>query len=217
MRRVVHRHHVFPIVGPAFHVLRMRGLHVLDLAKLAGVVKLLDIQVFAAVDDGFGHHVLETGLAHERDDFLGLLDRRRHRHGADDVLARLEGGDRHGGMVGDRAVDVDDIDLRIGQDFTEIGVAVLDPELVADLIEMRLCALGDRRDLSIRMRLIDGNELRTETKPDDADAYLFHGILPCLVGWSIGTIPGVEHEHSREISVIFSRPCGAAKQSRSQT
>ena len=113
----------------------MGGLHVLDLAELALVVEFLDEQIFAGIDDRFGHHVFEACLADQANDLLGLLDRRRHRHGAHDVLAGLQRRDRLRGVIGNRAVDVDEIHVRIGQYLAEIGVAGADPEPVANLIQ----------------------------------------------------------------------------------
>ena len=67
------------------------------------------------------------------DDLPALVDRGRHRHGAHDVLAGLEGGDRHRRVIGNRRVDVDEIDLRVRQHVLVLRVALLDLEGVADL------------------------------------------------------------------------------------
>ena len=172
--RIVHRDHVFPVVGPTFHVLRMRGLHVLDLAELALVIELLDEKVFPAVHDRFGHHVLQSGFADQPDDLPGLVKVRRHRHRAHDVLARLQRCDCLGSMIGNRAVDVDEINVRIGQNLAKIGVASGDAEPIADFVQPALRSLADRRDLGFRVRPIDRNELRTKTKPDESCARFFH-------------------------------------------
>ena len=127
VRGVVHRDHLFPVVRPAVHVLRMRRRQVLDLAQFALLVHLLDEQELAAVDDRLGHHVFQPGLLDEFADLLALFDRRRHRHGAHDVLAGLERLQRHPGVVGNRRVDVDEVDLRVGQHVLELGVPLVDP------------------------------------------------------------------------------------------
>ena len=178
MGRVVHRDHVLPVVGPAFHVLRMGSLHVLDLAEFALVAELLDEKVFAAVHDGLRHHVLEPGFTDEADDLLRLFETRRHRHGAHDVLARLQRRDRLRRVIGDRAVDVDEVDVRIGEQLAEVGVAPGDLKPVADLVQPALRPLADRRDFGFRMRLIDGDELRTEAKPDQSHPRLVHVAFP---------------------------------------
>ena len=125
----------------------MRRREVLNLAEFAFVVELLDEQVFAAVDDGFGHHVFQPGGADQTDDLSGLVQGRRHRHGAHDVLAGLQRGDRLRSVIGDRAVDVDEIHVWIGQHVAEIGVARGDAEPIADFIQSALRSLADRRDV----------------------------------------------------------------------
>ena len=122
VRGVVHRDHLLPIVGPAVHVLRVRGGQVLNLAELALLVHLLDEQELAAIDDRLGHHVVQAGVVDELADLVAFLDRRGHRHGTHHVLAGLEGLDRHPGVIGNRRVDVDEIDLRVGQHVVVFGV-----------------------------------------------------------------------------------------------
>ena len=156
----------------------MRGLHVLNFAEFALVVELLDEQVFPAVHDGFGHHVLQSGFADQSDDLPGLVQARRHRNGAHDVLAGLEGRDRLRSMIGDRTVDVHEIHIRIGQHLPEIGVARGDAKPIADFIQSALRSLADRRDLGSWMRLIDRNELRTEAKSDEPELAPFPWSIP---------------------------------------
>ena len=88
---IVHGNHAFPVLGPSLHVLRVRSGHVLDFAQFALLVEILDEQELSAVDDGLGHHVLQTGLLDQFDDLLTLLDRGRHGHCTHHVFACLEG------------------------------------------------------------------------------------------------------------------------------
>ena len=112
---VVHRRKAFPVAGPAVHVLLVAAAQELDPAELALVVQLLDEQVLAAVDDGLHHHVDLAALSLRLDDLTALVDRGGHRHRAGHVLAGSERGDRLRGVIGDRRVDVDGVDVRVGE------------------------------------------------------------------------------------------------------
>ena len=74
---------------------------ILDLAQLALLIHFLEEQEFAGVDDRFGHHVFQPGLPDQFDDLPAFFNARGHGHGAHHVLARLQRGDRHRGMIGD--------------------------------------------------------------------------------------------------------------------
>ena len=76
------------------------------------------------------------------DDLPALVHRRRHRHRAGDVLAGLQRGDRLRRVVGDRAVDVDGVDVRVLEQLVVVGVARLDAELVAAARRARPCCAG---------------------------------------------------------------------------
>src|SRR5262249_36328632 len=104
VRGVVHGRQTRPVVGPAVHVLLMAATQELDAAQLALVVQLLGEEVLPAVNDGLHHHVDFAGLALRLDDLPAFVDGRRHRHGAGDVLARLEGGEALRGVVGNGGV-----------------------------------------------------------------------------------------------------------------
>ncbi len=77
-------------------------------------------------------------------------------------LPAFEGFQRHPGVVGDRAVDVDEIDVLVGEHFLVIGVAFVDAELVADLVQLGFVPPADGDHVRIRMALIDRNKLRPE-------------------------------------------------------
>ena len=51
------------------------------------------------------------------------------------MLARFQGRDDIAGMVGDRRVDVDRVDVGIRQHVLVAGVAFLDAERLADLVQ----------------------------------------------------------------------------------
>ena len=141
--------------------------HVLDLAELALLVHLLDEQELAAVDDRLGHHVLQAGVGHELANLLAVGDVRRHRHGAHHVLARLQRLLAHPGVVRNRAVDVDEVDVGVRQHLLVLGVSLGDLEGVGHLIHLGLIAAANGHDLGLRMPLIDRNELRTEAQTDN--------------------------------------------------
>ncbi len=169
MGGVVHGDHAFPVFGPAVHVLRVTGGEVLDLAQFAIVVEFLDVEKFATVDDGLGHHVLEAGFLDDLAEFLAFLDGGGHGHGAHDVLARPESLDGLRGVVGDGGVDVDGIYLGILEELVVVHIAFLDVELVGDLDHLLLVATANGHEVYVRVGLVDGNELGSEAKPDDGD------------------------------------------------
>jgi hypothetical protein len=73
----------------------------LNPAQLARIVELFHEQVLAAVDDGLHHHVDLAALPLKFDNLPALVDRRRRRHRAGDVLARLQCGDGLRRMIRD--------------------------------------------------------------------------------------------------------------------
>ena len=135
VRGVPHRRQARPVVGPAVHVLLVAPPQELKPAQLAFVVQFLDEQVFAAVNDGLHHHVDFAALALGLDDLAAFVDRCAHRDGASDVLAGLQGLDRHPGVVGDRRVDMDRIDVGVFQELAIVGIAGLDPVPIAAFVE----------------------------------------------------------------------------------
>ncbi len=67
-------------------------------------------------------------------------------------------------MIWDRAVDVYEVNVRIGQYLIELRVAAVDGELIADAIHLRFIAAADRQHVRIGMRVVDRNELGTKAK-----------------------------------------------------
>ena len=164
---IPHGREARPVVGPAVHVLLMAAPQELEPAQLALVVQLLDEQVFAAVHDGLHHHVDLAALPLGLDDLPALVDARAHRHGAGDVLARLEGRDRHPGVIRDRRIDVDGVDLGVLEHLLVVGVTGGDLVAIAAFIQALLVAAADAVHLRAGIVLIDGDELGAEAQSDD--------------------------------------------------
>ncbi len=169
VRGVVHRWKAFPVSRPAVHVLLVAAAQELDPPELALVVQLLHEQVLAAVDDGLHHHVDLAALALRLHDLAALVDRRRRRHGAGDVLAGLERCDRLRRVIRDRRIDVDGVDVRVAQQILVARVARRDAEPVAARVELGLVAAADGVHLGVRVPLVDRNELGAEPEPDDGN------------------------------------------------
>ncbi len=188
--RVVHRDHPFPILGPTFHVLWVAGLQVLDFSKFTLVEQPFDKQIFAAVDDCFRHHVLQARLFHQVDNLPALVDRRCHRYRAEHVFAGPQGGDRHGGMIGNGRIDMDEVDFRIGQYVVVAGVPFVDTQGIANLVQMALGSLADGNRTGQGMLLVDGDELGPEAQADHGhiELYIFQGPIP---SWGVraGDVP----------------------------
>ena len=175
MRGVVHRRQARPVVGPAVHVLLVRAAQELDPSQLALVVQFLDEEVLAAVDDGFHHHEDLAARPLGLDEPLAVFDAGGHRHGAGDVLAGLEGGEALGGVVGDRRVDVNGVDVGVGEELVVVGVADFDAETVAALLQPLFGAATDGGHLRVGVVLVDRDELGAEAEADDGDADLLVG------------------------------------------
>ena len=106
---------------------------------------------------------------HQVHDLLAVGDAGGHRHGAGHVLAGLERGDAHPGVVRDGRVDVDDVDLRVLEQLLEIRVALLDAEVVAHGVELLRVALADGVAAGVRVLLPEGDEFGPEAEADDGD------------------------------------------------
>lgn len=167
--RVVHGGKAGPVSGPAFHVLLVGGLEELELAELALVVEFLHEEEFAGVDDGFHHHVAQSGRGAEIDDGLAVLDRGGHGNSAGDVFARFQSGNCLLGVVRDGGVEVDGIDLGISEEFVVTRVAFCDAKFVADLVERGLGPLADGDKIGVWMPLVDGDKFGSEAEADDCD------------------------------------------------
>ena len=85
------------------------------------------------------------------------------------MLAGVQGGERLAGVVLDRRVDVNGVDLGVVQDLLEVGVSLGDLPAVAAFVEVFLRPSADRRDLGPRVRLVDRNKLSAKTEADDRD------------------------------------------------
>ena len=98
---------------------------------------------------------------------------------------------------------MDGVDVRVFEQLVVVGVARLDAELVAALVEFRLVAPADGVHLGVRMVLVDGNELGPEAEADDGDADF-------LVGWHAWVLP--DDERSFAASPAESNIMSAASQ-----
>jgi hypothetical protein len=102
-------------------------------------------------------------------DLFAVLDAGGHRHGAGDVLARLQRLDAHPAVIGNGRVDVHGVDARVLEHRFEVRVAHVHAEGVADGVELLRVALADGVAGRERMTLPDGDEFRPETEADDGD------------------------------------------------
>ena len=150
----------------------MARLQELDFAEVAFFVELLEVKKLAGIDDGFHHDVFFFRLPHEVHDFPAVLDAGRHRHGAGDVFAGLERGDRLPGVIGNGGIDVDRVEGRVFKQLVEIVVPVLHAKRVADRVQFFAGALADGVHVGAGVPLVDGNELRAKAQPNNGDVNL---------------------------------------------
>ncbi len=87
------------------------------------------------------------------------------------MFSGIEGLERHPGVIGNRAVDVHVIDIRIGQDRIVVLVATFDPELIGRLVQFLFITSAQGDDLCIGMGLVDRNELGAESETDHRNTY----------------------------------------------
>jgi hypothetical protein len=66
-------------------------------------------------------------------------------------------------------VDVNDVDVRVGEHLFIFGVTDVDSVRVADFVEFRLGALADGVHFGIRVTLVNRDEFGAEFEPDDTD------------------------------------------------
>jgi hypothetical protein len=173
---IVHRGKARPVARPAVHVLLVTCFEKLQLAEFALVVELLHEKKFTGVDDRFHHHVVQAGFLTKLYDGLAILDGGCHRHCAGNVFACAQCREGVLGVIWNRRVDVDCVNVRIGEDVGILLIALFDTELVADLFEGFGIPLADRGHFRIRMALIDGYEFGTEAETDDGDAGFANGL-----------------------------------------
>src|SRR6516165_2777037 len=84
-------------------------------------------------------------------------------------------------MIGDRRIDVDEIDLRVGEHVFVFRVALVDLEEIADLLELGGRALADGVYVGIRVALVNRDELGAEAEADDGDIDLLAHEVPFRV------------------------------------
>ena len=76
-----------------------------------------------------------------------------------------------GGVIGDGGIDMDGIDLGIGEKIGVVRVALFNAVFVADLVELGFGALADGCHFSVRVALVDGDEFGAEAETDDCDIW----------------------------------------------
>ena len=109
-------------------------------------------------------------------DLAAVGDVRGHRHGAGHVFAGLERRKAHPGVVRNRGVDVNDIDVAVLEQCSKIRVTLLDAKVFSDGVELFLVALADRVAVGVWVLLPQRDELGPEAEPDDGDVDLLgHG------------------------------------------
>ena len=155
----------------------MAGLEELEFAQVPIVVEFLHVEEFTGVNHGFHHHVLHAAFRGKFDDGLAILHRGSHRNGTGHVLARAHGLQGRLGMMRDRGVDVNGIDIGIFKQLRVIGESLDDTVLVGDLVQVLLVALAQGHDLGVGMALIDRDELGSKAEANDGDSWCFdtHG------------------------------------------
>jgi hypothetical protein len=151
-----------PVIGPAVHVLLMASPQKLELAQLTLFVQLLDEEIFTAVDDGFHHHVDLAALSLGFNDLFAFVNGSSHGNGAGDVLSGVQGLDRHPGVVGDRGIDVNSVDIRIFEKVTIVGVAGFDSVAIATFINALAATAANRVDFRAGVFLINRDKFGTE-------------------------------------------------------
>ena len=189
---VVHRNHFFPVTWPAVHVLRVRRGQVLDLSDLALVVEIFDEKEFAAVDDCLCHHVFEPRRFDLLNNLLAFLDGGCHRDGAHHVLTSIERFERHPCVIGDRAIDMNKIDVRVSQNIVVIRVPLFDLKLVTNLVHFGFVATTNGRHVRVGVGLVNWDELCTKSQSNHCGIYrtthLDSSILKEL-DIDVGTVP----------------------------
>src|SRR5690606_8096637 len=160
--RVMHGRKSRPVVGPAVHVLLMAGFDKLKLAQLPLVVELFHEKELPGVHDSFHHHVGETGFFHRLHDPAAVLHRSSHGNRTSHVFPGTKGLQRLAGMVWDEPVNMYRVDVRVFQQFIEIGVPYFKSETVSDLTQRFAVPLSVRVPVGTRMPLVDWDKLRSE-------------------------------------------------------
>ena len=90
-------------------------------------------------------------------------------------------------MVVDWAVDVNEVDVFVSQHFVIGAVTLVDPKLVAALLQFRRIASADGCNVGIRMSLVNRNELGTKAESDHCHIELLrHRLLQKSVGKECG-------------------------------
>ena len=173
MRGIPHRWQAWPVVRPAVHILHVAASQKLQAAQHTFVVKIFHIKVFAAIDDGFHHHIGLAAGSLGLDNRAALFHGCPHGHGTGHMLAGFEGGDAHPSVIRDGAVDVNGVDVGIVQNLLVFCVSNRNIVLVASLVQSLGIAPADGVHLSAGIILINRNELCAEAKANNGHSERF--------------------------------------------
>ena len=75
-------------------------------------------------------------------------------------------------MIGDGGIDMDEIDFGVFQDFGIVGEAVFDLKSITDQIQVFFVSLANGINVGVRVRLVNRNELSTETESNHGNVDL---------------------------------------------
>ena len=173
-----------PVVWPSLHVLVMGAAHELDPAQLPFFVQVLHIQEFPPIDGGFHEHIVLSALFPGLDDLVQLVDGHAHGNGASAVLACVQCLYRQGSVRGRGCHQMDRVNGLVRQHGVEVRQALLQQELVADLVQLRPVGIHQYQGIHIWVFQVDGHKLRAERDPHQRHSELavFHfvSLLGCF-------------------------------------
>ena len=109
-------------------------------------------------------------------DLFGLLQRGGQWLVAVDVLPVGDGGEDGRAMLVVGGADIDDVDVRILRDVTEIGGGL---DAVADFVDFGFVARQVKEKRDVQMSV--GVDFADESTADEADAVSFHSCSDCSV------------------------------------
>ena len=73
----------------------------------------------------------------------------------------------HPGVVRNRAIDMDEVDIRIGEHLFVERVSLVDAEGIGDFVEPSFVPPAQGREVDVRMLLVDRNEFGAESEADN--------------------------------------------------
>ncbi len=161
MRRVVHRREAMAPVRKTALIMHKRkqafvvvlGLGIEDGAELALARPFHAGDDLGTVVAGLGHHVPKTGALYRFEQSFEFLDGHAGGHGADDVLACLQGFDVHPDMQRQRGEDPHGIQLRMFEKLAEILVHIAAAVDLGEALQPVWTNVADRGDLAVGVQV----------------------------------------------------------------